>query len=53
MSKGSIPQEAAYSGHANQPYKKEKGKNKSKQPSGRKYKERTEEIHHTQTSRGH
>jgi len=53
MPKGSIPQEPAYSGHANQPYRKGKGKNKAKQASGRKYKQRTEEIHHTQTLRGH
>lgn len=53
MSKRAIPQEPAYSGYANQPYKKNKGKTKSKQPLVRAYKQRTEEIHHAQTSRGH
>jgi hypothetical protein len=53
MSKGLIPHEPAYSGHANNPIRKADKKGSKKKPIGKRYKQRTEEMRHTQTSRGH
>lgn len=53
MPKGLIPQNSAYIPYAKVSSKKDKQKNKSKQPNSVQYKQRAEEIHHTQTSRGH